>query len=610
MKSPIVLLGAFLNDIRRLQSDVKGLDRDYLTIKNRFENEGYGFLTIALPMLCDSLDRGLATRQFACPIGFKSPKGKTIPAFLQGMFCEVFDPVTGHLKHNPSTHVVKLLRELLRMFKKMKMPDSTTILLEKKAVSSFFENDEIAKSVFIPDRESHVLGTVCSFVLPDLNFKDLENATYKHGPGAVYEGCIGNQKWSSMIDAIKSDSFDVEAYGYDAFSVILSDLSERTEIIQSKTPLAFVDGASRRFAKLISVAKNSTSRRTITIEPLSNQFIQQGLNIVLRDSILKCPILRNCLALTDQSLNQKLALEGSLTDKWATIDLKSASDLLSVKLVEIVFGRHDRFFGHMMACRSPSVTYKGNTLMSLGKFAGMGNALTFPVQSICFALVCIAAIHDFQFPDRKPNYWSVKRASRHIRVYGDDIIIDTRYVHQCVNWLTMVGLKVNHGKSFLEGNFKESCGLDAFMGVDVTPVYVKDQPDHPSKEPSVIAGLVSASNQFWFRGLYEASTCLKNEVEERLGYSLPLVSSKSGSLGWHTHLDCMTPHRWNRTLHRLETRAPVLTPAKIRDRLDGYAALLKFFHVPLLGRAKDHLKQTSKRFHNRLVWKWVPTNVG
>jgi hypothetical protein len=261
----------------------------------------------------------------------------------------------------------------------------------------------------------------------------------------------------------------------------------------------------------------------------------------------------------------------------------------------------------MMDCRSIQIDSDVMSFNLLNKFAGMGNALTFPVQSSCFAIVCIAAILDKWA--LKPTMARIRRAARQIRVFGDDIIINTEYAHHCVDWLEAVGLKINRRKSFLTGNFRESCGVDAYKGVDVTPLYLRHRPDDLSTEPNVIGGLVSTSNQAWMRGLYEFSTALKNEVEERLGIALPLVSSESGSLGWHSRLDAMNPTRWNRDIQAFETRTLVLKPLKRRDQLDGYAALLKFFHVPLLGRGRNHLKESPIRYKLRMALTWVPTRT-
>jgi len=608
MKSPVVLLRSLWTDILRLNPDVKGLDRDLITIEQRFENEGFGFLTKALPSLGDAFTQGIHTGRFTCPIGFKTINEGAIPRFLSGMLCEVFEPLSGELKENPDVGVIKCLREALYLFKKTQMSSEDEDRLHADAVAEFFRCDVAAGKVVIPDRHAHLIGLVSKLVLTNLCSVDLREIKFKHGPGAVYEGLRMNQKWSTLSNSIKNEEFDVESYGYSDFGVSLTELSERPEIPASTIPYGSINGASSCSARLISVPKNSTARRTITVEPLVKQFVQQGLNTLLRDHISRCSVLSNCLALTDQSKNQQLALEGSLTGKWATIDLKSASDLLSVKLVEAVFGNHGLFLDHMMDCRSTHVESDESPPRLLEKFAGMGNALTFPVQSICFAITCIAAILD-QW-GKKPTPGLVKRAARRIRVFGDDIIVSSDYAHQCVNWLENVGLKININKSFLVGNFRESCGVDAFRGVDVTPLYVRTRPDNQSVEPNAIGGLVATSNLAWLRGLYHLSAELAHEVEDRLGKRLPLVGQECGALGWHSRLDAMNPTRWNQGLHMFETRSYVLKPLKRRDRLDGYAALLKFFHVPLLGRGSDHLEQSPIRYKLRIAQTWVPTHVG
>ena len=667
MKSPIVLLRDLFSDLKRLNPGVKGVDRDLVTIDKRFENEGYGFLTVALPALDAALLRGLSSGQFTCPKHFKTVPGGTIPRFLSGMFCKVFDPLTGRLVEDPDLGIITDLHQVLLLFKKTQLSPENEEYLHSKAVSEFYQCDDVAKLVTMPDRHDHLIGRVCKMLLNTLNVKDVENASYKHGPGAVKEGYKANQKWKALFSAVERDDRDLQSAGIWGIGENRSlDTSRPSDIRGSQSGLllsygvrisAFYnrlrscrndrandslgqsligetinDGSSSSSAKLITVAKNSSSRRTITVEPMLKQYVQQGLNTLLRDSIKECRVLRECIALTDQSKNQVLALEGSLTDKWATIDLKSASDLLSVSLVKSVFRHHPDFFGHMMACRSPNVQTEGKPLLTLGKFAGMGNALTFPVQSICYAVVCIAAILDSE--GSTPSYGKVMRAARRLRVFGDDVIVDTKYVHQCVNWLERVGLRVNVNKSFLAGNFKESCGVDAFKGVDITPLYCRHRPDTLSDaSPNVIASIISLSNHLWMKGLYSASTCLKNEVEKALGKALPLVSRDSGSFGWHTRLDAMTAHKWCRRTHRFMTRTLALAPIKRDDRLDGYAALLKCLsmsrgvgsyntdsshkeHYERYSRSlfpepmamdKDHLSKTSIRYRNRIKQRWVPS---
>jgi len=678
MKSPIALLESLLNDFERLNPGVKGLKRDFVTLQKRFENEGLGFLTKALPALDEALLIGLSTGRFACPLGFQRPKGRTIPKFLSGMFCKVFDPFTGILVESPDQGILKCLHGILRLFKKTQVSAEDEDYLHQKAVNEFYQCDERARRVIIPDRHDHLIGRVCKILLHTLNSKDIENGNYKHGPGAVYEGYRANEKFSALCDAVRRDGNILHEYGIwgafgenqmpsqrqysgpgvcpDSFAAspaslygLKSPSSERTwrspardqqgsnapERSRNRRKLSGDtfdnDGASRSSARLISVAKNSTSRRTITVEPMLNQFLQQGLGTLLRTSISECKVLGNSIALTDQSKNQVLALEGSLYDNWATIDLKSASDLLSVSLVRSVFRHNAHFLERMMECRSPFVECAQQDTLSLGKFAGMGNALTFPVQSVCFAVICYAAILDQE--GRMPTYWNLRRASRHVRVYGDDIIISKRYAHQCVAWLHDVGLKVNDKKSFLTGNFKESCGVDAWRGVDITPHYIKHLPDQTATSPNVLAGFIELSNHLWLDCLYSASAWLQEFVEEALGSRLPLVSRMSGAFGWHSRQDAMTPHKWCRNTHKFLTKTYVLSPLKRVDKIDGYAALAKCLLSPRdseiernqhrleksksemslfpepTAHDKDHLTKTVMRFKYRMCRRWVPTLV-
>jgi hypothetical protein len=55
-------------------------------------------------------------------------------------------------------------------------------------------------------------------------------------------------------------------------------------------------------------------------------------------------------------------------------------------------------------------------------------------------------------------------------VFGDDIEQETEFIKNTMVSLEMCNLKVNVGKSFVRGYFRESCGMDAFGGHDITPV--------------------------------------------------------------------------------------------------------------------------------------------
>lgn len=625
MKSPIALLSSLLKDFKRLEPGVKGLDRDIITIQARFEHEGYGFLSAALSTLCDSLDQGLASCQFACPTGFSRTRKGALPKMFSGLLCEVFDGKTGILKQAPNVGAIKCLREVLKLFKKVRLSDCRVEELDKSAKRTFWETDEMLARRSTPDSRLYLLSRASSYVLTRLESFEPSLVKPGHGPGAVFERCSPNQKWSEAARGLLNEEVPFsDEYGFDCFLAStrsfekfgnteysrdsnlrsLSSESVKPGLLESSE-----DESSGRIARLISVPKNSTSRRTITVEPLLNMFVQQGLNVVLRDEITKCPILKQSLALTDQSKNQELARVGSRTGYWATLDLSSASDLLDNELVKLVFSKKASFSRMMQECRTPYVTsgYETHKPMRVRKFAGMGNALTFPVQSVVFALIAITSILECE--GRSPSYWNVKRAARLVRVYGDDIIVPTHYASQVVDWLESCGLKVNRKKSFTIGNFRESCGLDAFRGYDVTPMYIKDEPSKPQMEPKAVAGFVALSNNAWLRGLYNFATSLQEMVEEATKLRFPYVSKRSGSLGWHSRKDACEVHRWNSKLQRPEFRGPTTVSMKRRDELSGNGALLKFFLTPLIQRDKDHLSSSVRRFRSRLKLRWFPSET-
>jgi hypothetical protein len=614
-----------MDDFMRLDSSVKGLDRDKVTIKARFEHEGIGFLSVALSSLCDSLDRGLADGRFACPYGFKRNRGEALPKLFSGLLCKVFNTSTGKLKEVPDVGAIKCLREALRLFKKCKSAEDRATELHRSAVSTFWDAERRCEASIFDDARSVLLSRVSGYLLPSLDFYCPEKVLPKHGPGAVFEKVAGNQKWSTVYGELTVESPHISTFNLESSICHDWQLDDERLFIHPydrDSPDQLVYGEQgelgeliprRPFgecARLVSVAKNATSRRTITVEPLMNMFIQQGLNSVLRESITKCKVLSSTLALTDQSKNQHLAMIGSRTGEWSTLDLSAASDLLSLKLVKIVFNRHPLFLEHMLLCRSDKVfDDRKKVARDLSKFAGMGNALTFPVQSTVFACIAISCIL-FKDGYFRPSYRDVKRIAKRVRVYGDDIIVPTNYARDVIDWINSFGLLVNQKKSFFEGNFRESCGVDAFQGYDVTPLYLRFDPDISPKEANAYASFVSTSNQAWMRGLYKFATDLADIVESGLKAKLPLIGKNSGALGWHSRVDACDAQKWDPILQRLVLRAPCLKSETYRDRLDGYPALLKFYLTPLIQRGKKHLKISERRFSSRIIWRWMPTEVG
>lgn len=218
-------------------------------------------------------------------------------------------------------------------------------------------------------------------------------------------------------------------------------------------------------ADVIAVPKDSRGPRLICVHPAEAIWLQQGLRVGLERAIssnrqCRGPWPRNHVNFDNQSINGRIALLSSKSRKFATLDMKEASDRISDVLVQVLFGRKYKYFG---CCRAQKYHVRDASLglpdNDIHSYAPMGNATTFPVQSLVFWAICCASMQRKGF--HQPNS---------VFVFGDDIIVPSECAEFVINDLESFGLLANRSKSFWRGGFRESCGVDAFNGVDVTPV--------------------------------------------------------------------------------------------------------------------------------------------
>lgn len=211
--------------------------------------------------------------------------------------------------------------------------------------------------------------------------------------------------------------------------------------------------------KLSFVPKNVDISRTICIEPSLNMFAQLGLADLIERRLTR---LYSIDLSKQPEINRALAREGSKTGSLITIDLESASDSISLKMVEKNLPRD--VVAWLKLLRSPvSETPKGQ--VELRMVSTMGNGFTFPLQTAIFCSVVLAAKRFLGRPRT--------RAGKDWSVFGDDIICDQRDVGAVLSLLRILGFQVNPQKSFFEGPFRESCGHDYYRGHDIRGVYIK-----------------------------------------------------------------------------------------------------------------------------------------
>jgi hypothetical protein len=273
-------------------------------------------------------------------------------------------------------------------------------------------------------------------------------------------------------------------------------------------------------------------------------------------------------------VNQRKALMASIDSSLATVDLSEASDRVPLSLAMAMFDSNPWLRDAIFACRSQHAKLPdGSIIGPLRKFASMGSALCFPVESMYFYTICVVALLRIQ--NLPVTYANCIKVSRVVYVYGDDIIIPADDTVMVLDYLQKYNCKVNRHKTFWHGNFRESCGLDAYKGVNVTPVYVRQARPKDQRQASAIVSWCATAYLFYQKGYWRTTSYLYNKVEEAIGFELPYVTYDSPGLGRISFLGYRSVERWNVKLQRFEVRT--LTPEAVyrTDELSGYAALQK-----------------------------------
>lgn len=260
--------------------------------------------------------------------------------------------------------------------------------------------------------------------------------------------------------------------------------------------------------RLEKVPKNWKTDRMIACEPEGNVALQLAF-----DSFAKAKLHKWGINLSDQSRNQKYAREASLSDGLATIDLSMASDTLAQATVELLLP--GQFYTYLDRVRSP-LYRAGETWKTFQKFSSMGNGATFALETLVFAAACKAV------------------GAHTMSVYGDDIIVNVEAAEPLIALLAYLGFTVNGDKSYLRGPFRESCGVNCYQGVDVTPFYVRDLDKRKSVLCHNINGLASIAEPFG-----ELQTALADLVVEE---KLPLVPFSEDTMAG-VHVDVQTAYQ-------------------------------------------------------------------
>ncbi len=533
MKSQVVLLEYLLLDA----ADSLGFDpsRDIVTLRSRYENEGEPFISITLPRLDDLLLAGLRDGVLPDFVGWRARCA--YPEFLRDLWAGIFER-DGVLRDSPSVNAIRWLRQISRTYKKVfevcsadRVEASIERWVQLDAALPSRRDIKSSLDPYAPMVAQILFGKIIGSAISD----PLKG---RHGPGAVSERFGANSRWNFTTISASADAL----FGAESFRPSWEALSQRPPEY-GMVP-----------ARLEAVPKTAEKPRLICIEASYNQFMQQALMHNLREGLERG---HSISSFVEQDTNREMALESSVSGRSATIDLSDASDRVSLPLVEELFRFNPAFLRYLRLSRSPFAQLPGGDLVLLNKFASMGSALTFPVEAMVFTALVVTSICRRTGDFSSSAIRRLGTRGHGLSVYGDDIICPVEHAQTVMDDLEAVGLKVNRSKSFLSGKFRESCGMDAYDGQDVTPVYMRRGLPQNRGEVDETISLTSFRNQIWAKfGDNRTVQGIDEYLTRRCG--LTYIPDGTDAIGlWFSPSleDHPVQLRWNVVLQRLETKA-------------------------------------------------------
>lgn len=504
------------------------LVRDIQYLDTRFRSEGLAFYTVTLPRLGEWFDRWLQGLPAERVEGFE-PYDGLCPVFLRPFWlylkslrarfadrCALSSAVlrsdidgTGDLLSPEQAELVRLIRTLLLGMKKLEVPSSRQQVADK--LSAFLEIEkELDYFDVVPSpalwRAQALIEDLFSRYQPDCRKP-------RHGPGAVSGGERGLGKWKfSTLYATVHAEWPYYEYLFGVRSAVFDSAtrqyrSRAYQLAESAKAYSSLRRTPEPTARLLFVPKDSKGPRVISCEPVELMYLQQGVADHLVRFLELHPFTRGHINFDDQETNGRLALIASSNREWATIDLSDASDRVSVQLINFLYPY--RVSKKWCALRSTATKLPDGRVVRLRKFAPMGSALCFPVESLTFWALAVGCIWECSR--------SLSLALDSVYVFGDDIIVKDEYYAAVANVLESVALKVNRQKSFAGNSpFRESCGIDALAGHIVTPLRVKKfPPQRPSDGTAIVAYTMYAENSVYLAP--QRSALLISIVEKLVG---------------------------------------------------------------------------------------------
>lgn len=331
---------------------------------------------------------------------------------------------------------------------------------------SFQELTRIQSSTKVEDkihlRAKHLVNQVLgSFSLEEM-YTEARNSSGS-SLGVSYRDTSPEAKFTlPMSVTTRAKPYIVDYLTYDG------SLRRAIDNFNDKRPLAewyeTVEGS-----RATTVDKTTEKRRFICIEPTANMFFQQGLMQMMYKRLKTVGL--NVMSLPDR--HKQWAKFSSISLKDATIDWSSASDCVSIELLRWLLP--PAWFDMVWDLRCDSTELENGSREKLQMISTMGNAVTFPLETLTFWAYAMATIFTINNKTSNTMFPRWDHLYGCCSVFGDDCILPTYAAKLYLSVMGGIGFIVNDDKSFYDGpmQFRESCGGDYLAGYDVRPFTLK-----------------------------------------------------------------------------------------------------------------------------------------
>jgi hypothetical protein len=279
--------------------------------------------------------------------------------------------------------------------------------------------------------------------------------------------------------------------------------------------------------KLSFVPKKFDSLRTMSVQPTLNLFFQLGTGRLIQR------LLRDFanIDLTSQpDCHRRLALLASLYPEIgdATIDWSEASDRIWLAICERLLPGD--WYAWLSMMRVDESIF-GEDTYPLPMIGTMGNGFTFPLQTLIFYSLLRGCARTE----------GVREIG--ISVFGDDCIVPAVLKSSVERLAIGLGWKINVDKSYFDGGFRESCGMDAYRGLACRPFRI-ERPDDPHHKNSLKSWAYVCYNQVAAclesvhaepSAIWDWLVAFHNELDLGKVLLVPLHFSDATGIRWSRH---------------------------------------------------------------------------